>query len=83
MRRRAVRVIDYERNMAGRLRPYSKAAIIDLDEIEYVEADRVEEYGDVTIVRLRSGKEITVTMPIRELQKELCPAQPDGQWGGE
>jgi len=71
MRRRAIHVIDYERNLAGRLRPYSKAAILDFDEIEYIEADRVDAYGDCTIVRLRSGKEITVAMPIAEIQKEL------------
>ncbi len=62
-----VRVLDYEPNQAGRIRFYTKKAVVDLSEVEYMESDHVPEYGDCVIVRLRSGKEFTVIGTVEEL----------------
>lgn len=65
------RLLSYQRNSAGRNRPYTKACFIDLTEIEYMEADEVPEYGDCVIVRLRSGKEMTVVGTIDDIYREM------------
>ena len=62
-----VRIVAYEKNSTGRYQPFTKQGIIDLSRIEYMESDHIAQLGDCVIVRLATGKELTVMGKLTEL----------------
>ncbi len=66
-----VNLLTYERNPSGREVPATKPGVVDLNQIEYMEADWLNGFGDCVIVRLVSGKEFTVVCDIRKLTEAL------------
>lgn len=68
-RLRKVRVVVYERNGSGREVPITKAGLVDMNQVEYMEEDWISSIGDCVIVRLVSGKEFTIVGTIQTLMQ--------------